>query len=115
MPVAAPPQPEHRPCPNGCGTVVLVATTHDGNTVILDPDEWQPRMQCPVCLGKRRKCQRCGGSRYVGEKSPAPSDALRLSEDGVVRTSPPSKIYRAAGEAVHRRHECPSADIAFRQ
>lgn len=86
-----------------------------GSTLfIADLPEWEPRAACYVCERhkakgeKRRRCDRCNGTGFVGEPRP-PGPMLgwdvAWSDEGHVRVIGPG-TKRRKGEALYLPHAC---------
>jgi hypothetical protein len=105
----------HRGLCTECFRPVLVALVKR-TVVVAEVHEWEPRAACFVCATirargqHRERCDRCGGSGYVGAARP-PGRMLAIdvawSDESHVRLIGP-RTTRKRGEALYEIHSCAS-------
>lgn len=87
---------------SGCGAEVVRAVSCAGE-VTLELAECLPRMKCPCCRGKDRRCVRCGGRGWIGDVLPHEAHAT-LDERGWAHLCHAGRTDRRPGQAMHRIH-----------
>jgi hypothetical protein len=106
------PEPFEATCPH-CSEAVIAAYV-EGELVVAERFEWEPRAACYLCSTieargqKRGQCTRCGSTSYVGEQRPKGrmlAVDVAWSDEGGVRVIGP-RTSRRRGEGLYRLHRC---------